>query len=190
MSIIAAIKNRNSNAFMSDREVDPDLIRQILDAAVCTPVHYRTDPWRFLVIRGAGRKKLGDVMAAHLAKGMSDPDSPKNIELRDKMRKKSFRAPVIIVAGAARTDCAKGLMVEDVASVSVSCQNILLAAEELGLSAFWRTGSLTYAEDTVQALGFDKDTALAGFIYLGYPAKEMPPKPRPTSEAFTRWMNE
>ncbi|MBL4802611.1 MAG: nitroreductase [Emcibacter sp.] len=190
MSIIEAIKSRNSNAFMSEQDVDPGLIRQILDAAVCTPVHYCTNPWRFLVIQGEGRKKLGDVMAAHFAKGMDEPDSAENLVLLEKMRKKAFRAPVIIVVAAAKSDIKKAKMVEDVASVSAACQNILLASAELGLSAIWRTGGMTYVEDTAASLGFEEDSLLAGFIYLGYPLKEMPPKPRPTSEAFTRWMNE
>lgn len=189
MSVIDAIKKRNSNAFMSDREVTADLIREILDAAVCTPVHYRTNPWRFLVIQGQGRHRLGDFMANRMAGGLDDPDSPENIAQLDKMRKKPLRAPVIIVAGAAKSiDCPKAVMVEDVASVSAACQNILLAADELGLSAIWRTGAMTYEAETADFLGFDKDTELVGFIYLGYASKDMPPKPRETAESFTRWL--
>ena len=190
MSIIEAIKNRSSNAFMTEADVDPDLIRQILDAAICSPVHHRTDPWRFLVIRGEGRKQLGDVMAAHLAKEMEEPESPKNERFLAKIRKKSFRAPVIIVAGAAKSDKDQALMIEDVATVNAACQNMLLAAYELGLSAFWRTGGVTYCEDTVRSLGFDEGTELVGFIYLGHPKKDIPPKVRQSSEEFTRWMNE
>lgn len=189
MSIIDAIKHRTSNAFMTDEDVDPDLIRQILDAAVCSPVHHRTNPWRFLVISGEGRKKLGKVMADHLAKDIEDPESPKNVKFLGKIRKKALRAPVIIVAGAAKSDNAQALMVEDVATVSAACQNILLAASELGLNAFWRTGGVTYSEDTVSSLGFDEGTELVGFIYLGHPIKEVPAKVRPSAEDFTRWMD-
>ncbi|MCF6196117.1 MAG: nitroreductase [Emcibacter sp.] len=189
MSIIDAIKNRNSHALMSEQDIDPAVIRRLLDAAVCVPVHHRTDPWRFLVIRGAGRAKLGDVMAAHLAKDMDDPDSPKNTKFLDKIRKKPFRAPVIIAVAAAKSDCKQALMVEDVAAVSASCQNILLAAADMGLAAIWRTGGFTYAADTAQALGFDEDTQLVGFIYLGHPAKEIRQKERPSAEKFTRWLD-
>lgn len=190
MSIIDAIRQRTSNALMTEEDVAPDLIRQILDAAICSPVHHRTDPWRFLVIRGEGRKKLGHVMADHLARNMENLGSPKNVKFLNKIRKKAFRAPVIIVAGAAKSDKDEAMMGEDVATVSASCQNILLAADALGLSAFWRTGGLTYVQDTASALGFDKGTELVGFIYLGHPRKKMPPKTRQTSEEFTRWMDE
>ncbi len=190
MSVIEAIKQRNSNAFMSDREVPEQLIREILDAAVCTPAHYRTNPWRFLVIRGAGRNRFGDFMADRLIPGMEDPASPENVAYLNKIRKKPLRAPVIIAAGAAKSlDCPKALMVEDVAAVSAACQNILLAADALGLSAIWRTGSLAYDRDTVAFLGFAPDTELVGFVYLGYAAKNMPPKPRESAAQFTRWMD-
>ncbi len=190
MPIIEAIRTRTSNALMTEQDVDPDLIRQILDVAVCSPVHHKTDPWRFLVIRGEGRNNLGRVMADHLAREMEEPDSPKNVRFLGKIRKKAFRAPVIIVAGAAKSDKDQVLMCEDVATVSASCQNILLAAKALGLSAFWRTGGLTYSRDTVVSLGFEEGTELVGFIYLGHPKKQMPAKVRQTSEKFTRWMNE
>ena len=190
MSIIEAIKTRNSNAFMSTDDIDPELIRKILDAAVCSPVHYMTNPWRFLVISGEGRKRLGEVMAEHMALGMADPDSTENIKFLDKIRKKPFRAPVIIVVGAAKPEIPKAKMIENVASVAAACQNILLAASALGLSAIWRTGGMTYAEDTAGSLGFDDGTDLVGFIYLGYAAKDMPSKPRQTAEDYTRWLDD
>lgn len=173
---------------MSEQDIDPDIIRQILDAAVCVPVHHRTNPWRFLVIRGAGRARLGDVMADHLAKDMDDPESAKSVRFLEKIRKKAYRAPVIIVAGAAKSANHMAIMKEDVASLCAACQNILLAAAELGLNAIWRTGSMAYSQETVASLGFEEGTKLTGFIYLGYPVKSMPPKSRQNSENFTRWM--
>ena len=190
MSVVEAIKNRNSNPFMTEQDVDPEIIGKILDAAVCTPVHYRTNPWRFLVIRGEGRKRFGDFMARRMQKDMENPDSPENKEILDKMRQKPFRAPVIIVAAAGTSEIPKAVMKENVASVAAACQNILLAADEFGLNAIWRTGSMTYEEDTVEFLGFAPGTELLGFIYLGYCAKETPPKRRETSEVFTLWMED
>ncbi len=188
MSVIEAIKNRNSGAMMSEEDIDPALIKQILDAAVCSPVHLRTNPWRFLVISGAGRERLGDYMARRLARDMDEPDSPKNRKYLDRIRQKAFRAPVIIVAAAAKSQIPQAIMREDVASVAAACQNILLAASELGLNAIWRSGDMTYDPATADFLGFEAGTELVGFIYLGHPAQEPSAKERPTSEAFTRWL--
>jgi len=190
MSVIEAIKNRNSGTIMLDRDIDPALIKQILDAAVCSPVHLRTNPWRFLVIRGAGRQRLGDYMAWRLRGDMAEPDSPRDRRYIDKIRRKAFRAPVIIVAAAAKSQNPQAMMREDVASVAAACQNILLAASELGLNAIWRTGDMTYDPATVDFLGFEAGTEIVGFIYLGHPGQKPGSKERPTSEAFTRWLEE
>ncbi|PHZ85953.1 nitroreductase family protein [Paremcibacter congregatus] len=188
MSVIDAIKARNSIPFLTDEDIPREMITEILDAAVCTPVHYCTDPWRFLVIRGEGRHRFGDFMAERMKKTLPDPDCPDNAAFLDKIRKKPLRAPVIIAVGAAKPDTPKALHMEDVASANVACQNILLAAGELGLGGIWRTGGLTYGEDTVAFLGFEADTRLVGFIYLGYPKRDLPPKERKTAESFTRYM--
>ena len=181
MSIIDAIKARSSNGIMTDAAVSPEKIKQLLDAAVCTPVHHNTKPWRFLVIQGAGRQLLSDIMVQH-------SEDSKTIAQRQKLSQKAFRSPVIIAVAAAKPDDEKIRMIENVASAVAACQNILLAAPELGLSAFWRTGSFMYAPETASALGFEGGAELVGLIYLGYPKREMPPKSRETSEAYVRWL--
>lgn len=188
MSVIEAIKGRNSMPFLSDEDVPQEKLIQILDAAVCTPVHYHTDPWRFLVIRGEGRNRFGDFMAERMRQSLPDPECPENEAFLAKIRKKPLRAPIIVAVGAAKSDMPKAMQVEDVASAAVACQNILLAAEELGLGGIWRTGGLTYGEDTVDFLGFEAGTKLVGFLYLGYPKRDLPPKDRKTAENFTRYM--
>jgi len=190
MSVIEAIKNRNSGAIMADEDIDPGIVRQILDAAVCTPVHLRTDPWRFVVIRGRGRHRLGDFMVRRLTRNMAEPDSPKNVRYLEKIRKKPLRAPVIIAAAAVKSDIPQAIMREDVASVAAACQNILLAAAELKLNAIWCTGDISYDPATVEFLGFEAATELVGLIYLGHPLTEPSAKVRPTAEAFTRWLED
>ncbi|VAX08810.1 hypothetical protein MNBD_ALPHA03-1850 [hydrothermal vent metagenome] len=189
MSIIDAIKARSSNGIMTDAAVSPEKIKQLLDAAVCTPVHHNTKPWRFLVIQGAGRQLLSDIMVQYYDKIRPDSEEPKAIALRDKLSKKPFRSPIIIAVAAAKPEGEKAIMRENVASVIAACQNILLAAPELGLSAFWRTGSFMYEPDTVSALGFEEGAKLVGLMYLGHPKREMQPKARETSDGYVRWLD-
>tara|TARA_B100001939_G_scaffold348229_1_gene374502 strand:- start:43 stop:615 length:573 start_codon:yes stop_codon:yes gene_type:complete len=190
MSVITAIRTRRSNPFVQERDVSKELIERILDAAVCTPVHYNTNPWRFLVIRGEGRARLGSYMAQCFAAEQDNPDSPEVRQKMETLAAKPFRAPVIIVVAAARSDHPKALMAENVASASVACQNILLAAEELGLACIWRTGSFAYNDRMRHLLGFEEGTQIVGFMYLGHPVRPLPPAERPPAESFTRWLED
>ncbi len=190
MSVIDKIKARVSNPLIDDSEISTSVISNILNVAVCTSVHYNTDPWRFLVIQGNARVRFGEFLAKRAASEMADPTDSINVAKLAKIKTKPLRAPVIIVAGAAKSTNPKSRMVEDLASVSASCQNILLAAQELGLAAIWRTGAMTYSDDVVEYLGFEKATQLVAFIYLGNPAKHCKTKNRKSSEEFTRWLSE
>ena len=49
---------------------DEDL-HKIMDAGMRVPDHGRLTPWRFIVIRGEAREKLGDVIAAAYRKPQS-----------------------------------------------------------------------------------------------------------------------
>ena len=190
MSVLEQIKSRVSNPLFENAEISDETICTLLDAAVCTAVHYNTEPWRFLVLKGEARVRFGNFLAERAASEMDDPNEPLNVTKLTRIRNKPLRAPVIIVAGAAKSDNPKALMVEDIASVNCACHNILLASDELGLAAMWRTGSITYEEDVTSFLGFESGTKLVAFIYLGKPAKSSISKTRKSSYYFTRWMDQ
>ncbi|WP_417319115.1 nitroreductase [Emcibacter sp.] len=190
MSVIDAIRKRRSNGMIEEREVPRDLIEKILDAAVCTPVHYNTSPWRFQVLTGEARNRLGKYMAQCFVENQPDPEAPAVKAKVPVIEKKALRAPVIIVTAAAKSANPRAIEEEDVASATVACQNILLAAEELGLACIWRTGSFTYGDRMRELLGFEEGTRLTGFMYLGYPAKQPPAIERPTSGPYTEWFDQ
>ena len=64
MEIFDAIHGRQTISKVKPDAVPRELIEKILSAAVQAPNHYQVRPWRFVVLTGDGRKKLGDVMAA------------------------------------------------------------------------------------------------------------------------------
>ena len=189
MSVIEKIKARTSNVLFEESEVSREVITKILDTAVCTPVHYNTDPWRFVVLQGESRVRFGEFLAERAVKEMEDPADALNITKLTRIKNKPLRAPVIIVAGAAKSTNPKALMAEDIASVASGCQNMLLAADELGLATIWRTGAIAYTDDVVDYLGFEKNTRLVAFIYSGKPSRKSKSKIRKTSSEFTRWIN-
>ncbi len=63
MDAITAIHTRRSRPVLTDPAPSSDEMEAILAAAAAAPDHGRHRPWRFVVIQGAGRKALGEVLA-------------------------------------------------------------------------------------------------------------------------------
>lgn len=62
METFEAIINRRSIGKVKDDPVPKTFIEKMLKAATYAPNHYRTEPWRFFVLTGDSRKKLGEVL--------------------------------------------------------------------------------------------------------------------------------
>jgi nitroreductase len=184
MDILEAIKTRHSVGKVKADALPRDVIEKLLDAGNRAPNHYKVRPWRFIVLTGNARNKLGDVMAASFAD--RNPDLPP--EALDKTRALPLRAPVLIVIGVDKPSEAKVLEVENISAASAAGQNILLAAHALGLGAQWRTGDWAHDPKVKEFLGLAEDQHIAGFIYVGYPESQSESVLRPSVEDRVVWM--
>jgi nitroreductase len=185
MDLFEAINTRHSVGKVKADSLPRDLIEKLLQAGNQAPNHYKVRPWRFIVLTGNARNKLGDVMAASQHDRM--PDAPK--EAFDKTRTLPLRAPVIIAVGVDLPVETKVLEVENLSAASAACQNILLAAHALGLGAIWRTGDWARDVKVKEFFGFKMDQHIAGFIYVGIPDFVVDPVARPTFEDRTTWID-
>ena len=184
MDIFETINARHSVKKLKADVLPRDVIEQLLDAGNRAPNHYKVRPWRFVVLIGNGRNKLGDVMAASQHDRL--PDVPR--EGLDITRALPLRAPAIIAVGVDKPVEPKVLELENISAASAACQNILLAAHALGLGAIWRTGDWARDVRVKEFLGFAEDQHIAGFIYVGYPEITVEPAPRPSFEDRTVWI--
>lgn len=184
MEIFEAIHTRQSIAKVKPDPVPRELIERALSAAVQAPNHYKVRPWRFVVLTGEAREKLGDVMAAVLKE--KHPEFPP--EASEKERGKPLRSPVLIAVGADKPSEAKVIEVENICATAAAVENLLLAVHAEGLGAKWRTGDPARDPKVKEFLGFDPSQYLIGFIYIGYPEFELEPRERPSFEDRTTWM--
>ena len=155
---------------------DEAALQQILTAGVAAPDHGMLRPWRFLVVRGSGRQRLGELFAEFVNR-VAPSASPEEIE---KQRTAPTRAPVIVVVAARlRPAHPKIPEVEQLASVAAAAENMLLAAHALGFAAKWSTGKQAYDGVVKEGLGLGMDDRIIGFLYLGSYAAghEAPPRP-------------
>lgn len=187
MSVIEAIKKRRSIGVVSDQEVSDALIQKLLDAAIWAPTHKRTEPWLFRVVKGDARVKLGEEMARIIAKktaGLGDEEAKKKVE---KVRRGPLRAPVVIVVACRPTGVVPEI--EEIVACGCALQNMLLAAEDLGLAAMVRTGEIAFEKELNKHLQLEGDDKIIGFVYVGYAKKEFNIKGiRTPAEEKTVWL--
>ncbi|MFH1524192.1 MAG: nitroreductase [Chloroflexota bacterium] len=180
-----AILTRHSIANIKPDPIPRQVIEKLLHAAVQAPNHYKVRPWRFVVITGKSREKLGEVMAQSIKE--KTPDLP---ELAlDKERTKPLRSPVLIAVGVDKPSDPRVLEIENVCAAAAAVENLLLAAHAEGLGAKWRTGPAASDPKVKKFLGLEPEQHLIGFIYLGYPEPSSPSADRPGYEDRTVWMD-
>jgi nitroreductase len=184
MDLFDVINKRHSVGKVRTEALPREMIEKLLDAGNRAPNHYKVRPWRFVVVTGNARNKLGDVMAASFQE--RQPETP--IEGLEKTRALPLRAPVIIAVGVDKPVEPKVLEMENYAAACAACENILLAAQALGLGAIWRTGEWARNAKVKEFLGLEADQYIAGLIYVGHPESESEPAPRPLFEDRTVWM--
>ncbi len=156
----------------------PDQLARILAAAVRVPDHGKLAPWRFILIEGDGRDRLGEVLVEVLP-----PDaSPDRIEQE---RNRFLRAPVVVaVVSRAR----EGLPIpvwEQQLSAGAVCQTALIAAHAMGFVANWLTEWGAYHPVVMERLGLTVGERIAGFIYFGQSTIVLEDRPRPDVESIT-----
>ncbi len=141
---------------------DADL-EKILRAGMRVPDHGRLTPWRFKVIRGDAREKLGEILGTAYRK--ANPDC---IDEQIEIEKERFsRAPIVIAVISHTNPQHKIPEWEQILSSGAACQNMLTAALSMGYAAQWITEWYAYNADVKAALGAEQNDRVAGFLYLG-----------------------
>ncbi|WP_022727891.1 nitroreductase family protein [Fodinicurvata sediminis] len=162
-------------------------MNQILAAGLTAPDHGALQPWRFFLITGPARERLGDLFVE--ATRAREPDMPaKKLE---EQRGKPLRAPLIIAVGARiHADHPKVPVIEQYEAAMAAAQNMLLATEALGYGGVFLSGPNTYDAQVKSAFGLEEKDALAGFLYIGTPSEPLKPKRRLSPWQVTRTWTE
>ena len=184
MDTLAALTSRQSvpAAFLAEPAPAGAVLERILAAAASAPDHGKLRPWRFIVIRGEARARLGDVFVEALCRREPNPPEP----AIEQERARPLRAPLqIAVAATVDPDHPKIPAIEQILSAGAAVQNMLLAAHAEGFGAKWVTGANAYDDHVKAALGLAAGDRLVGFVYLGTVEGEPPKVPHANPEAYT-----
>ena len=152
ISALQAIKDRRSiRKFKPDAISEMDL-HTILEAGIAAPSSKNRQPWHFTVVRGDAKEELAQVMERGLNLEIKAhepflPDSMKFINGAFTSVNVMREAPVVVLVSndlGRCTDFASNLSVDErvaelcnVQSVAAAVENMLLAAQELGIGSLW-----------------------------------------------------
>jgi nitroreductase len=186
MNAIEAIFTRRSTSIVRPDPLPRELVEQLLSAAVQAPNHFRVRPWRFFVLSGKARERLGEVMAQSLL--LREPGSPESALAKERSR--PLRAPIVIAVAVDPPNQPKVVEIENISAVAAAVENMLIAANALGLGAMWRTGPAAMNPDVKDFFGLPPEQHLLGFVYVGYPGENPPPLPREGYADRTVWIDE
>lgn len=187
MSINEIIKNRRATPprFIAKKEVEKEIILQLLENANWAPNHKNTEPWRFKIYTDEAKQELANKVYRRLNEKIKDGViiNPQKVE---KLKENLERVPVVILIVLQRDEAERIPEWEEIAAVSMAVQNIWLTATEIGLGAFWATPQfMPFLEDILK---IEQGQKPLGFFYLGYVALEYPSQGRGPVENKVEWM--
>jgi len=163
MDALSALHGRVSCPRLIEPAPKGETLRNIQKAAFRAADPARMRPWRFLMLEGDSKNKLGELFIKAA--------SSKSEELTDKQKQriasKPLRAPMIMIVIASLKQNPKVPDIEQIISAGAAAQNMITAAYAQGVGAIWRTGDIAYDQIVMDGLGLSENEQIVGFLYLG-----------------------
>ncbi len=140
---------------------DKEQLDTILEIATRVPDHRKLEPWRFIVIQGDARKKLGEQFCKIKLADCELTDDQIKAETN-----RYNHAPVVIVVVFSPVEH-KTPVFEQLLSCGAVCQHVNLAALALEFNSQWVTNWCAFDKGAQKELGLKPHESIAGFIHIG-----------------------
>jgi nitroreductase len=154
---------------------------RLLTAAARVPDHGKLEPWRFVVLEGAGLARFAVAIRARAEAAGQDAD---------KGALAFEQAPLAVAVVGSPKASEKIPAQEQMLSAGAVALGLLNAALAAGWGASWLTGWAAYDRALVEGeLGLAPGEWIAGFVYIGTCDTPPPDRPRPDVAALTTWID-
>jgi nitroreductase len=156
----------------------------LLTIASRVPDHGRLVPWRFIVLEGEARHRIGEAIAAAFRADQPGVDETRVAFERNRLA----RAPVVVAVVSRAQPHVKIPHWEQVLSAGAACMTLVIAANAMGYATSWITEWYAFDRRVLDALGLAPHEAIAGFIHIGRAVEQPVERPRPAlSDIATRF---
>ena len=182
MDALTLLKERTSTLprFMSEPGPSDSELAEMFEVATRVPDHGMVRPWRFVVLRGDDRAKMGEVFADALKARKPDAEE----ESLNAERNRAMRSPVVVAVLARTKANPKVPHMEQVVSVGQAALALQLAAQAKGFGSVMLTGDNAYDPVVKNFFGLKEDDAIVAFLYMGTPKDKVPEKKRPEPQEY------
>jgi nitroreductase len=188
MDPLNALLSRTSIRHFRTDPVPTEVIGQLLECAVRAPNHKLTQPWRFVVLTQGARDRFAEIRAQHRLKRFADPSSAEAQSAAEKVRREAREVPVyILVASVMNPDPLT--REEDYAATMMAVENLIVAAQMVGLGTYLRTGGVMQDPQLLDLARMPPELRIVAVISVGYPAGQPAPKPRKPYTELTQWID-
>ena len=187
------VQGRRSIRRYRPEPVAPEVLEQLLQAAIWAPSAHNRQPWRFCVVTQPATKlalsqQMGEEWRRELGGDGADPAA---VERRIAISHARMTSAAALIMAAVsmeemdrypdeRRNAAEWTMA--VQSVALACQNLLLAAHYYGLGACWMCAPLFVPELVQTVLHLPTSWIPQAMITVGYPAEEKTKERAPLAE--------
>jgi len=177
-AVLAFMARRRSASALTLRAPGPteDELQTLLRLAVRVPDHGKLSPWRFIVIEGEAKARIG-AQLTDLAQAR--PDATKALAALGK-----YNAPPLAVCVVSHVKPGDIPEWEQLMSAGAVCASLLNAAAALGYGANWITDWYAFDDLALAAIGVGPDERVAGFLYIGTAAEAPLERVRPDVNAL------
>lgn len=169
MDLMEVIRSRRSikpEAMKAD-PVDRALVEKMLEAARWAPTHGLTEPWRFVVFEGEARGALAEAVLSTMIND-GDPPIPEGDARRVSLYDKMLKPPFVVAIVCAPSTSPKIVEHEEIISVGIAVQNMMLVARAAGVATYWTSGKKAFHPKMAEFLGISPPAKCLGFMYIGH----------------------
>jgi nitroreductase len=191
-AVAETIRQRRTIKQFLPQPVPRSVLQELIDLAVWAPNHRLTEPWRFYVLDGAARSKLGVIAAQITVEKIMGSGG----EIDAATRKGEEAAltwssvPTLLYVTSVR-DANPEIDQENYGAVCCALQNLALAAHAADIGTSWSSGAVAMAPALHELVGAGDNEQLVGLIRVGFldPAIAPPKSRRKAGSANTTWVD-
>jgi nitroreductase len=191
MNTLEAIRERRSIRKFQEATVSDDQIHTILQAAIQAPSGKNRQPWRFVVVKKDKRAEMVRIMREGITNVKARGEEVGSAEWTANVMEQAPVTVFIFNPDGVRPWLLRPIEqmfreIVDIQSIGAAIQNMLLAAQELGVGSLWICDVFYAYEPLSNWLGGTGQMIAA--VSFGYPDEKPAARPRKPINEVTRWI--